>query len=547
MAVRTLVQGDRFPLGLVRGIVRTAAAVLDPDRSVPEILDIVGAHARELLGARKGGVRLGTGRRPSRADAALQQAITDHTGRTVGFIELGEKTAGAYTAEDEEILRQLAQLSQLAIHNAQVRDALRQSQDRLKVALEAGRAQVRHAALNADIGVALTRGVTMREMLQACAEAVVTHMDAAFARVWTLDPSGTVLELQASAGLYTHLDGPHGRVAIGKMKIGLIAQERKPHLTNQVLGDPRVSDQAWARREGMAAFAGFPLIVGEQLVGVLAMFAKHALTEDDVAALDGAARTVGLGIERKQAAAARDRALGEVAAERRRLEIINGELDQFAYITSHDLKAPLRGIANIAQWIEEDLQPTLHDETRDLLDLMRSRMHRMEALIDGILQYSRAGRVRGRPEMVNVAELVGEAIELLAPPAAMTIVVKPGMPTMIAERLALQQVFMNLIGNAIKYTRRDDARLEIGVGDADPFYEFSVADNGLGIPPEYHEKVWAIFQTLEPRDHVEGTGIGLSLVKKIVETRGGRVWLESTPGRGTTFRFHWPKFAPRED
>jgi signal transduction histidine kinase len=500
-----------------------------------------------MLGTRTGAVRLGTGRRPAQDDATVEQAITDHTGRTVGFIELGEKVAGPFTGEDEEILRQLAQLAGVAIHSAQVRDALRQSEDRLKVALEAGRAQVHYAALNADIGVALTRGVTMREMLQHCAEAVVAHMEAAFARVWTLDPSGTLLELQASAGMYTQLDGPDSRIAVGKSTIGLIAQEGKPHLTNQIVGDPRMSDRARTRREGLVAFAGLPLIVAGQLVGVLAMFAKHPLKEEDFAALDGAARMVGLGIERKQTEAARDRALAEVAAERRRLEIINAELDQFAYVASHDLKAPLRGIANIAQWIQEDLQDTLREETRDMLDLMRSRMHRMEALIDGILQYSRAGRVRARPETISIGDLVGDAIELLAPPATMTLVVKPGMPTMITERLALQQVFMNLIGNAIKYTQRDDARVEIAVADAGPFYEFSVADNGPGIPAEYHERVWAIFQTLEPRDRVEGTGIGLSLVKKIVEMRGGRVWLESIPGRGTTFRFHWPKFAPRED
>jgi signal transduction histidine kinase len=118
---------------------------------------------------------------------------------------------------------------------------------------------------------------------------------------------------------------------------------------------------------------------------------------------------------------------------------------------------------------------------------------------------------------------------------------------MITERLALQQVFMNLIGNAIKYTQVDAARIEIAVDDAGAFYEFSVADNGPGIPREFHEKIWVIFQTLEPRDRVEGTGIGLALVKKIVETRGGRVWLDSRPGSGTTFRLHWPKFAPRED
>jgi hypothetical protein len=126
--------------------------------------------------------------------------------------------------------------------------------------------RVRLAALTADIGVALTQSDTKREMLQRCAEALVRHLDAAFARIWTLNEAENVLELQASAGLYTHLDGAHSRVPVGRFKIGLIAEERKPHLTNSVVGDPRVGDQEWARREGMVSFAGYPLIIDNTLV-----------------------------------------------------------------------------------------------------------------------------------------------------------------------------------------------------------------------------------------------------------------------------------------
>jgi signal transduction histidine kinase len=179
--------------------------------------------------------------------------------------------------------------------------------------------------------------------------------------------------------------------------------------------------------------------------------------------------------------------------------------------------------------------------------MLRGRMHRMEALIDGILQFSRAGRLRGRPETVNVGLLVGEVIDLLAPPPSTTVVVKPGMPTMVTDRLGLQQVFLNLIGNALKYARGPDARIEIGVFDAGLSYDFFVADNGPGIPAEYQQKIWAIFQTLAPRDEIEGTGIGLAIVKKTVEARGGRVRVDSIPEEGATFSFLWPKHLPRED
>ena len=219
----------------------------------------------------------------------------------------------------------------------------------------------------------------------------------------------------------------------------------------------------------------------------------------------------------------------------------NAELDAFAYAASHDLRAPLRGIANLAQWIEEDLSATgdLKSDTREMLGLMRSRMHRMEALIEGILHYSRAGRVDTTIETVDTRALVQEVIDLLAAPGATYHL--GDLPQLATIALPLQQIFMNLIGNALKYAGRADPVVRIDARDAGKFYEFNVSDNGPGIAPEYHERIWGIFQTLEARDKVEGTGIGLSLVKKLVEGNGGRAWVESTPGNGATFRFLWPK------
>lgn len=222
------------------------------------------------------------------------------------------------------------------------------------------------------------------------------------------------------------------------------------------------------------------------------------------------------------------------------------ELDQFAYVASHDLKAPLRGIANLAQWIQDDVGEGLSGESAEHLRLLQGRVHRMEALIDGILAYSRAGRALKAPERVDTGALVREVIELLAPPAEVTIEVPEQLPTLQAERVPLQQVFLNLLGNAVKFGRaeRPDVTVRVECRDLGDAVEFAVRDNGPGIPPAYHERVWGLFQTLAPRDKVEGTGIGLSVVKKVIETRGGRVALESAPGRGATFRFTWPK-TPR--
>jgi two-component system NtrC family sensor kinase len=163
--------------------------------------------------------------------------------------------------------------------------------------------RMRLAALGAEVGRALTQGETLRDMLHRTAEAVVYHLHAALARVWTLHSPENMLELQASAGLYTHLDGLHSRIPVGQLKIGLIAQERQPHLTNAVIGDPHIHDQAWAKREGMVAFAGYPLTVGTRLVGVLAMFARQPLTLVTLEALASVANTIALGIERTRAEA----------------------------------------------------------------------------------------------------------------------------------------------------------------------------------------------------------------------------------------------------
>lgn len=236
---------------------------------------------------------------------------------------------------------------------------------------------------------------------------------------------------------------------------------------------------------------------------------------------------------------------GELARLTMQLARSNGELDQFAYIASHDLKAPLRGIANVSRWIEEDLADKLSEESRGHLDLLRGRVVRMEALIDAILEYSRVGRVRVRPELVDVGALLAEVVDLVAPPDGFTVRADGQLPTFVAERMRLQQVLMNLVSNAVKH-HHDKARGEVVVSaeDAGAFWRFRVRDNGPGIDPRFHEKIFVVFQTLETRDKVEGTGIGLALVKKIVEGYGGEIAVESDVGRGATFRFTWPKTTP---
>jgi hypothetical protein len=275
---------------------------------------------------------------------------------------------------------------------------------------------------------------------------------------------------------------------------------------------------------------------------------RRSFSRSDVDFLQSVANLLGAAIESQQA----NEALYNVRAQLAKttaalnqttaaLERRNCELDQFAYVTSHDLKAPLRAIANLSQWIEEDLCDQLNEENLHQMQLLRGRVHRLEGLIEGLLQYSRAGRLKTKPEQVDVEVLLRQVIETLTPPAQFTIEVAPGMPTLLTERLPLQQVFTHLINNAIKHHPQMNGRVKISVQERSDAYEFAVADDGAGIAPQFQEKVFVIFQTLKARDIAENTGIGLAIVKRIIESKGGTIRLESQEGRGATFCFTWPK------
>ncbi len=217
----------------------------------------------------------------------------------------------------------------------------------------------------------------------------------------------------------------------------------------------------------------------------------------------------------------------------------NQELDRFVYIVSHDLKAPLRGIANLAEWIEEDLAGQLPTENQQLLALMRSQVNRMDAMINGLLEYSKAGRAELTLEMIDIPALLAEILNFIEVPPGFKIKIDTQVSTLRSRRILLHQVLLNLISNAIKHHDRPDGNLEIGARDRGDRYEFWVQDDGPGIPPEHHERIFEIFQTLKSAN--ESTGIGLSIVKKIVEAEGGTLGITSEVDVGSKFRFTWLK------
>lgn len=621
-------------------------------------------------------------------------------GRILGVLSLVLAESGRrYKRNDVSFVEELAKRASLSVDNAKL-------YTQQVAAHEALAQQTRHALLMGDVGTALTRSKSLRETLERSAEAVVRHLGVACVRIWTLHAESRVLELQASAGIHSHVDGPLARIPVGHLRIGQIAASGSAYVTH-ALSDEPASNPEWG--DGLSSFAGFPLIVGERVVGVLALYSREHMAASLLSGIAPLTDAVAVGIERQraeqraraerdtlevvnqvghalaaeldqetlvqavtdystrlcgaafgaffynvvgprgesytlytisgvpreafskfpmprntqvfaptftgeavvrvdditrdpryghnspysgmpaghlpvksylavpvisrsgkvigglffghpqpamftdrheavvagvaaQAATAMDNARLFKEAQHliTQLDRSNKELDQFAYVASHDLKAPLRGIASVTEWLEEDLGDVLTEAARSHFDLMRNRVSRMEGLINGILDYSRAGKVKTKTEAVVLSSLLNEVIELLSADTPAPIDVACEDIELRTERVPLQQVLMNLLGNALKHAKHPGLQVRVRAEPRGDFVQVSVADNGPGIAPRFHDRIWGIFQTLEPRDSVEGTGIGLSVVKKLVEAKGGSVRLISDEGAGATFVFTWP-------
>lgn len=227
----------------------------------------------------------------------------------------------------------------------------------------------------------------------------------------------------------------------------------------------------------------------------------------------------------------------------RDLEISNKELDNFAYVASHDLKAPLRVIDNASQWLEEDLEQYLNDDTRETMCLLRNRVARMEKLLDDLLEYSRIGRTTAEQseDKITGRELLDDIVGLISSDDRFQIAGDKNLENIYVNRMPLQQILLNLINNAIKHHHQKTGHIILSAEEQEDCYIFKVTDDGPGIPKEYHERIFGMFQTLKPRDQVEGSGMGLAIVLKNVEIYGGEITLKSDTGKGSTFTIKWPK------
>lgn len=245
-------------------------------------------------------------------------------------------------------------------------------------------------------------------------------------------------------------------------------------------------------------------------------------------------RTIRYSLEREQAKEALEGLNGK-------LSLANRELCDFTYIAAHDLKSPLHGIKILAEWVSTDYGNKLDEKGREQMDLLMRQVDRIYGLIDGILEYSKVSQGKEEQVQVNLNELVPEVIDMVVPPENIAITVESELPVVECGKTQIIQIFENLLGNAVKYMDKPQGQIRIGCVAEDGFWKFSVKDNGPGIAEEHFERIFKIFQKLSPPDEVESTGIGLAVVKKIVELYGGNVWVESKPGQGSTFFFTLPK------
>jgi len=292
----------------------------------------------------------------------------------------------------------------------------------------------------------------------------------------------------------------------------------------------------------MNSFLGVPIWHGDEMVGMAGVANRpggyNQELVDELEPLFSAYASI---IHNVRMADLREVAQAKISRLNDELLQVNRELSDFAHVVSHDLKAPLRGIGSLGNWLQQDYAAKLGPEGAAQLQMICGRVARLSSLIDGILSYSRAGRTQGSQAIVELDVLVRSTIEMLAPPAHITVTAATPLPRIRIDPAKAQQIFQNLLSNAINYMDKPAGQVTVACVAADSFWHFSVADNGPGIAEKYFERVFQLFQTLAPRDEVESTGVGLAVVKKIVETEGGRIWIESVLGQGATFHFMLPR------
>ena len=397
--------------------------------------------------------------------------------------------------------------------------------------------EIEFAPLLAEIGRIMTSASDIDEVYERFTDAVTSVIPADRLSIVVVDSDAW----QHKARYYAGIDVPLATLDVWRPLDGqvleTVVRSKQPQIVDEsnvtavLAKSPRLQDGIAA---GLRTWMDVPVILEQTVVAVMRFMSRTPNAYDarsEALAVLIAAQVAG--------AVANAQSIESLLATQAELARSNAELEQFAYVASHDLQEPLRMVASYVGLLERRYRGRLDSDADDFIEFAVDGARRMQALLNGLLDLSRVG-TRGREleatesdaalrdALINLEQAIGEAgAEVLHEP----------LPTVLGDRIQLTQLFQNLVSNAVKFNANDRPRVTVSASRSGSMWEFAVADNGIGIDPAHFDRVFQVFQRLHTRDAYEGTGIGLSVCRKIAERHGGTIWPESATGQGTTFRF----------
>jgi PAS domain S-box-containing protein len=387
-----------------------------------------------------------------------------------------------------------------------------------------------------DVAITLLGKTNIYEIAWVITNNIATYLNSEDCVIYLVDQKTATLEQIAAYG--EKVDDKNQIInkitlPIGKGIVGTVAKTGKAErIKNTALDDRYILDKIKRSSE-----ITVPIMSDGRVIGLIDSehIEKNYYTKEHLKTLESIANLVAMKLKSAINFRERQKAEAKNAVLRIELEKSNDELHEYAHIVSHDLKSPLRSISALVTWIKEDNFDNFDDKSLQKFDLIGTTLDRMELLISDILSYSSIGSAALNDQEVDLNLLVNNLKEVLYVPEHITITVLNKLPTIKGDKTKLQQLYLNLLSNAIKFIDKEQGLIKINVEERASFYLFSIQDNGVGIHEKYHDKIFKIFHSL--RKSKESTGIGLSIVKKIVNLHNGEIWLDSKPNIGSTFYF----------